>query len=130
MIKKAEDIPPRILVVDDEPQIGKFLYEFLTHQGYEVFCAESGEEALRFVKRVRPHIVLLDVRMLGMTGLQTLPKIVELDPRIGIIMVTALQEEEVGRQSLKLGAADFISKPIDLNYLITSITVKLGTMLD
>ncbi len=130
MFRKTEDIPLRILVVDDEHQIGEFLHEFLTELGYDVFFADNGLDALQLIKRIRPHIVLLDVRMHGMDGLEVLQHIMEIDPKIGVIMVTALQEEDIGRQALNLGAVDYMSKPIDLEYLETSLLIKLSSMLE
>ncbi len=130
MITDPENIKVRILIVDDEPRIGEFLDEFLTDQGYEVFFADNGVDALVLLKRARPHIVLLDVKMSGMNGLEVLQRIKEIDPSTGVIMVTALQEEETGRQALRLGAVDFISKPIDFEYLETSLLVKVSAMVD
>ncbi len=130
MITDPEDIKVRILIVDDEPRIGEFLDEFLTEQGYEVFFADNGVDALALVKHARPHIVLLDVKMSGMNGLEVLQRIKEVDTTTGVIMVTALQEEETGRQALRLGAVDFITKPIDFEYLETSLLVKVSAMLD
>ncbi len=128
MFKEVEAVPPRILIVDDEHQIGEFLSEFLTEKGYDVFYADSGEEAIKAVKYVRPHMTLLDVRMAGMNGLEALKLMQDLDPKMGVIMVTASQEEEIGRESLKLGAVDFITKPIDFEYLKTSLMLKLSAM--
>jgi DNA-binding response OmpR family regulator len=130
MLHTIEETKPRVLIVDDEPQIGEFLSEFLSEKGYEVFYAESGEEGLTYIKRVRPHLVLLDVRMSGMGGLETLRIAKEIDPRIGVIMVTSLHEEEVGREALKLGAVDYITKPIDFDYLETSLMYKLSAMFE
>lgn len=130
MFQSLEEIKPRVLIVDDEPQIGGFLGEFLTEKGYEVFYADSGEEALKFVKRVRPHMTLLDVRMSGMDGIETLRRLIDIDPKLGVIMITALHEEEVGREALKLGAVDFITKPIDFDYLETSLMYKLSAMIE
>ena len=130
MIRNLEGVKPRILVVDDEIQIGEFLNEFLTEKGYEVFYAESGEEAIAFVKRVRPHLTLLDIRMGGMDGLETLKILKEVDPRLGVIMVTAVHEEEVGKEALQLGAVDFMTKPIDFEYLETSLMYKISAMME
>ena len=130
MITDPEIIKVRILIVDDEPRIGEFLDEFLTDQGYEVFFADNGADALVLLKHARPHIVLLDVKMSGMNGLEVLQRIKEIDPSTGVIMVTALQDEETGRQALRLGAVDFISKPIDFEYLETSLLVKVSAMID
>ncbi len=130
MFQNIDEVKPRVLIVDDEPQIGEFLGEFLIEKGYEVFYAESGEEALRFVKRVRPHMTLLDVRMSGMGGIETLRQMIEIDPKLGVIMVTAIHEEEIGREALRLGAVDFITKPIDFDYLETSLMYKLSAMIE
>ena len=125
-----DNIPIRILVVDDEPQIGEFIRDFLNEKGYQAFYVDNGEDALRFVKRARPHIALLDIRMSGMDGLELLRQIHRIDPKLGAIMVTALNEEEIGKRALKLGAVDYIVKPIDIEYLETSLIIKLSSMLE
>jgi len=130
MFNRLEEISPRVLIVDDEPQIGEFLGEYLLEKGWEVFFADNGSDAIHYVKRARPHIVLLDVRMATMSGLEVLKQIKKIDPHVGVIMITALQEENIGREALALGASDFISKPIDFDYLDTSLLVKLSSMLE
>jgi DNA-binding response OmpR family regulator len=119
----------RILVVDDEPDSVELLQEFLTGKGYEVVTASSGEEALRKVKEERPHLMLLDVRMPGMNGLDVLRKVREFDQEVGVIMVTAVNEEDTGRDALKLGAFDYIVKPLNFEYLERSLWYKVTTML-
>ena len=118
----------RILVVDDEPSAVELLTEFLTAKNHTVIGAVNGEEALRKVKEERPHLIFLDVMMPKMSGLEVLKKIREIDKEAGGIMVTAVHEEETGRQALKLGAFDFITKPIDLAYLEKSLWHKLALM--
>jgi two-component system response regulator (stage 0 sporulation protein F) len=120
---------PKVLVVDDEPDAVELLEEFLTAKGYEVTTAFNGEEALRKVKTDRPHLILLDVRMPGMNGLETLRQIRQIDQEVGVIMVTAVNEEETGRQALELGAFDYLVKPLDLQYLERSLWYKITTML-
>jgi len=119
---------PRVLIVDDEPDFVELLREFLTAKGYEVAAAYDGEEALRKVKEDRPHLVLLDVRMPKMNGLEVLRQLREIDHEVGVIMVTAVDEEETGRQALKLGAFDYVIKPLDLKYLERSLWYKITTM--
>ena len=119
----------KVLVVDDEPEAVELLVEFLSSKGYEVLTATSGEEALRRVREDRPHLVLLDIRMPKMSGLEVLKRIREIDPEMGVIMVTAVNEEDVGRQALELGAFDYIVKPLDLKYLERSLWYKVTTML-
>jgi DNA-binding response OmpR family regulator len=124
----VEDVMPRVLVVDDEPDFIELLREFLTAKGYEVIAASNGEEALRKVKEDRPHLILLDVRMPKMNGLEVLKQVREIDHEVGVIMVTAVNEEETGRQALKMGAFDYITKPLDLKYLERSLWYKITTM--
>ncbi|MFI5341413.1 MAG: response regulator [Candidatus Methylomirabilales bacterium] len=119
---------PRILVVDDEPDAVELLQEFLTTKGYAVLTASDGEEALRKVKEERPHAILLDVRMPERNGLEVLKRVREIDHEVGVIMVTAVAEEETGREALRLGAYDYITKPLDFPYLERSLWVKLLTM--
>jgi DNA-binding response OmpR family regulator len=119
---------PRVLVVDDEPDFIELLREFLTAKGYEVIAASNGEEALCKVKEDRPHLILLDVRMPKMNGLEVLKQVREIDHEVGVIMVTAVNEEETGRQALKMGAFDYITKPLDLKYLERSLWYKITTM--
>ncbi len=119
---------PRVLVVDDEPDAVELLQEFLTAKGYEVLAASNGEDALRKVKEDRPHMILLDVRMPKMNGLEVLKQVRQIDHEVGVIMVTAVNEEETGRQALKLGAFDYITKPLDFKYLERSLWYKITTM--
>ncbi len=119
---------PRVLIVDDEPDFVELLREFLSAKGYEVAAAYDGEEALRKVKEDRPHLILLDVRMPKMNGLEVLRQVREIDHEVGVIMVTAVDEEETGRQALKLGAFDYMTKPLDLKYLERSLWYKISTM--
>jgi DNA-binding response OmpR family regulator len=107
----------RVLVVDDEPDFVEFIREFVVQSGYEPLAAFSGPEALRLVKEQRPHIVLLDIRMPGMDGIEVLKAIREIDREVGVVMLTGVKDEETGRRALLLGAFDYLVKPIDLKYL-------------
>ncbi|MBI4536456.1 MAG: response regulator [candidate division NC10 bacterium] len=120
---------PRIMVVDDEPDAVELLQEFLVAKGYEVLTATAGEEALQKVREERPHLILLDVRMPGMNGLEVLRRVRQIDQEVGVIMVTAVNEEETGREALALGAFDYVVKPLDLAYLERSLWYKITTML-
>lgn len=119
----------RILIVDDEHDIGDFLSTFFELKEYETQVAQSGKEALEKLKSFHPHVILLDVRMPEMDGIETLKKIREFDSEVGVIMVTAVHEVNIGREALKLGAADFVTKPIDLDYLETTVMVKLVSLI-
>ncbi|MFH1202064.1 MAG: response regulator [Candidatus Omnitrophota bacterium] len=115
----------KILIVDDEKPICDMLEKFLAKKGYEASSVQSGEQALIKVKEERPHIVLLDIRMPGMGGIEALKRIREIDKEVGIVMITAVKEEKTGNKCLELGAYDYIIKPLDLDYLETVLMAKL-----
>ena len=96
----------RVLVVDDEPDAVELLREFLSANGYEVITAGGGAEPLRRVKEERPHLILLDVAMPKMDGLEVLHQVRESDTGVGVIMVTGVNEEETGWQAMEMGAFD------------------------
>lgn len=115
----------RILVVDDEIEVCRTLKDFLVLKGYEVQTAQSGKEAVERVKEFNPHVVLLDIIMPGMGGIDTLKEIKAIAPKTGIIMVTAVAEEKIAKTLLEQGAFDYILKPFDLEYLESVIMVKI-----
>jgi len=115
----------KILVVDDDPQICSLIKDFLTKKGFTVVVAYSGEEGLEKLKKERPILVLLDVRLPGMDGIMALKRIKEIDPRVGVIMVTGLKDEDTFNEAKKLGAHEYIVKPFDLDYLDTCVLVRL-----
>lgn len=120
----------RILVVDDEVEACNVLNEFLSSKGHEVFTALDGPTALKEVQKVKPHMVLLDMIMPGMGGVDVLKKIKELDPHISVVMVTVVADQEQAKKTLELGAFDYITKPVDLKYLENVVMVKLLDYLD
>jgi len=119
----------RILVVDDEIHVVRLLQKYLTSKGYEVYTATGGLEAIQQVKDRRPHIVLLDIIMPGMGGIDALKEIKKINPKIAIIMVTAVIDEELAKRALQLGADDYVTKPLDLNYIETFVMVKMIQLL-
>lgn len=115
----------KILIVDDEPRIRDVLQQFLAKKGYSPITAGSGEEAIQKAREEKPLVVLLDMRMPGMDGLATMKKLKEINDKIGIIMVTAVQDEDIALETMKTGAFDYIIKPLDLDYLETCLMAKL-----
>ena len=101
----------RILIVDDEEDIRVVLRISLTDLGYEVFTAESGDEALRIIKEVDPPIVLTDIRMPVMDGIELLRKIKHENPETEVIMITGHGDMDLAIKSLKHEATDFITNP-------------------
>ncbi|MBI4640009.1 MAG: sigma-54-dependent Fis family transcriptional regulator, partial [Candidatus Tectomicrobia bacterium] len=105
----------RVLVVDDEFLVRWSLKEDLSNRGYEVMEAETGEEALKKIRRDPPDLTLLDIRLPGMDGLKVLQEIKAFNGEVIIIMMTAFGEVETAVKSMKLGAYDYISKPFNLD---------------
>ena len=115
-----------ILVVDDEAQVREVLTEFLAGEGYTVEGVASGSDALDAVTREPPDLVLLDIHMPGVDGVETLRRIRALDDEIAVIMVTANEDVAVARETLKLGAVDYVAKPFDFMYLERAVTAGLS----
>jgi DNA-binding NtrC family response regulator len=115
----------KLLVVDDETDICDFVETFFKDRGFHVFTALNGEEALSVVKKEKPDMVLLDIKMKGMDGLAALKHIRELDRSIKIIMVTALADQDKMHEAYKLGACDYITKPLTLDYLEQTVLKNL-----
>ncbi|MBW1722273.1 MAG: response regulator [Deltaproteobacteria bacterium] len=103
----------KILLVDDEEGIRKVLGISLRDRGYEVFTAGNGEEALRVFRRENPAIVLTDIKMPGMDGIEVLRQIKAESPETEVIMITGHGDMDLAIQSIKNDAADFITKPIN-----------------
>ncbi|HEY2932275.1 MAG TPA: response regulator [Acidobacteriota bacterium] len=115
----------KILVVDDDTMVIQFLKNFLEKKNYQVVTASNGVEALEKVQQESPHIILMDVYMPQMGGLEALKKIKQINKEIGVIMVTAMEDEKLGSTALNLGAFDYIVKPLDLNRLQNLVWTKL-----
>jgi two-component system, OmpR family, KDP operon response regulator KdpE len=114
----------RILVVDDEPQIRRIMRTSLTGAGYEVDDAKTGEEALDKLRVFRPDLVLLDINMPGMGGLETCKEI-RADPNVAIIMLTVHNTEAAKVEALDAGADDFVTKPFSTPELLARIRAAL-----
>ncbi|MFA6321623.1 MAG: response regulator [Candidatus Omnitrophota bacterium] len=114
----------KILTVDDQMGIDSFFYEFFSVRNYEVFSAMSGREAVEIVKKHKPRIVLLDVKMRGMDGIETLKQIKAIDNEIVVIMVTGEKDDDTINAALTAGANDYITKPLSLEYLEKVVLLK------
>jgi two-component system, NtrC family, response regulator AtoC len=115
----------KILVIDDEHLIRWSLEQSLRKQGNEVQTAASGEEGLRMVREDSPDLVLLDVQLPGIDGIEVLKKIKEFDEEIIVIMLTALGVLETAVKAMRLGAYDYINKPFNLDELAIVIRKAL-----
>src|SRR5437773_83763 len=110
-----------ILVVDDEDGIRQALDRFLTRLGYRVLQAASGAEALDRQAAEQPQLMLSDIRMPNMTGVELVPKALTVDSDLAIIMLTAIDEPRTAIECLRLGAYDYLIKPVDLDELEMSL---------
>ena len=105
----------KIMVVDDEHLIRWSLEQNLMKPGYEVLTAGNGEDALKLVREEQPELVLLDIHMPGISGLEVLEKVKEFDDEIIVIMVTAHGGLETAVNAMRMGAYDYINKPFNLD---------------
>jgi len=121
-------LPIRVLVADDEQTIRDILERFLRGRGCVVEVATDGLETLASLRREQADLLLLDIRMPGLDGLEVLRVIGEEELPVGPIWaISGYASDEEARKALRLGAADFINKPLDLNYLDWSLKLhRLG----
>jgi putative two-component system response regulator len=110
-----------VLVVDDEEGIRQALSRFLTRLGYQVRAAANAAEALELAASSHPQVMLCDIRMPGTSGIELLPKVLAQDPDLAILMLTAIDEPRTAVECLKLGAFDYLIKPVDLDELELSL---------
>ncbi|MGH7581080.1 MAG: HD domain-containing phosphohydrolase [Gemmatimonadales bacterium] len=122
-----------LLVVDDEEAIRSSMRKYLVLQGYEVATAATGEEALAVLGRQKVTGVLLDVNLPGINGVELVPRILEREPNMAILMLTAVNDATSAALCMQRGALDYLIKPIDLNHLgraIQSALQKRHTQLE
>jgi len=115
----------RILVIDDEMDIVRILQRSLVSQGYEVLTAASGEKALEVIEQQRPDLLLLDLGLPGIDGLEVCRKVRAKSNFPPIIVVSVRDTEREKVQALELGADDYISKPFGINEVMARIKVAL-----
>ncbi len=117
---------PSILIVDDEPSILRTLSGLLSDEGFEVRTASNGYEALKFIEAESPDLVLLDIWMPGIDGIETLKEIKKENPFIQVVIITGHGTIETSIKATKLGAFDFIEKPLSIEKVIVAINNALN----
>jgi len=117
---------PTILIVDDEPSILQSLSGLLSDEGFEVTTASNGYEALKIVDAESPDLVLLDIWMQGIDGIETLKEIKKDNPSIQVIIITGHGTIETAIKAIKLGAFDLIEKPLSIDKVIVVINNALN----
>jgi DNA-binding NtrC family response regulator len=116
-----------VLIVDDEPIVRESIRDWLVDAGYQVATAESGEKALEMIKKEDFGIMIVDVRLPGKTGITVLKEVKALKPQIKSIVITAYPSTELAAEAMKLGAVDYLIKPVvpdDLERLIRKILAE------
>lgn len=119
----------KLLIVDDEKGITDSLKDFFQNRGFSVKAANSGEDALEEVKKDRPDIIFLDIRMRGMSGLDVLERVKKADKAIKVIMLTIHEEKEIADKARQLGADEYITKPFRVDYLEEVVIKKVQELL-
>ena len=118
----------KILVLEDEEEIRKVITHCLARRDYDTISTATAKEAVELVKKEHPDIALLDIRLSESSGLEALKQIKEFDKNIKVIMVTVLNDEKTIRQAKSLGADDYVTKPITMEYLNNIILEKIAEL--
>ena len=118
----------RVLVVDDEPKIRAMIAAILETEGLEVISAESGEAALEQMAQSPPHLMIVDMKLGGMSGLEVLRHVRASHPQTGAFLLTGFDDDEVERQAAELGAFGVIHKPLVLSALRQTVKDALSKL--
>jgi len=104
----------KILIVDDQMGVRRLLHEVFKNEGYKTYMAENGREAVEYANEKRPDMVLLDMKLPGMNGLEIFEKLKEIIPDAIFIMMTAYGEMESIQKAMNMGAVCYFLKPFDI----------------
>lgn len=122
----GKNAAPGILIVDDDPGQRSLLHSFLTSQGFHTVVASSGEQALELLRQEDVHLMISDVRMPGISGLETLRRARKDHPQLPILLVTAFADIREATGAMRDGALNYLSKPIDLDELLALVRQATG----
>ena len=110
-----------ILVVDDEESVVELFHRILKKKEYTVLTATNGKDALELADKERPDLVILDLNLPGISGIEVLRRIKKIDENIEVIVITGYGTKETVKTAMRLGAYDYITKPFDINYVSSLI---------
>ena len=116
----------RVLVVEDSDSACDLIRDFLESKGYDVFLSRTGEDALAKVRQLKPDVMLLDIVLPGIDGMEVLRRVRQFNDKIGIIMVTGINDEREAKEALKKGADNYLTKSINFDYLEMCLLVDLA----
>lgn len=115
-----------VLIVDDDSQLRQSFEKLLSEEGYAVRTAPSGEDGLEAVRQKAPDLVVMDVRLPGMNGLETFGAIRGIEPKLPVIIMTAYGTTDTAIKATKMGAFDYILKPFDIPDILRLIKQALN----
>ncbi len=115
----------KILIVDDNPNACTLLRDFLEEINHNVFVSYDEIDALKKIENLKPDIVILDLIMDGIGGMEVLKQVRQVDKKVGIVMISGLTNESICTEALEKGADMYITKPVDYNHLATNILPHL-----
>lgn len=118
-----------LLIVDDESHVRYSLEKYLRSETLNVICAASGKEAIETTRKQRPDVVVLDVRLPDMSGLEVFDRIRRIDPRLPVVIITAHATTEIAIEAMKQGAFEYLPKPVDLHQLREVVGQAVHSML-
>jgi len=116
----------RILIVDDEANMCSIIQDILSDEGYNVMVAENGSEALQVVRKITPDLIITDINMPCMGGLELLREVKNLHTDVQFIIMTAFGELETYLNAMSNGAFDYITKPLNIEMLKIMVAKVLG----
>ncbi len=119
---------PKILLIDDDPVVRSLISNILRKKGYEVILAKEGQEGLEVAKREVPDLVITDYQMPGISGIDVLTQMNEINPKTPVIILTAYGDATLTIKSIQTGAFDFIEKPINPKELLETVKNGLSTL--
>ncbi|MCX5695014.1 MAG: response regulator [Candidatus Omnitrophica bacterium] len=119
----------KLLLVDDEKGLCDILKDFFKIYGLQALIATNGKEAVALVKKQKPQIVILDIQMPDMSGLEVLKEIKQIDSSIKVIMITVMDDEQTKNAARQLGADEFITKPIISDHLEEVVRQKITELI-
>ena len=108
----------KFLIVDDEPDVVDSVSELFTLRNYNVITATSGTQALEMVKKENPNIIILDIRMPDISGIDVLKEVKKSHPKIRVIMLTGVEDESTKNMAIGLGASGYLTKPYSYSELL------------
>jgi CheY-like chemotaxis protein len=125
-LRKKTQPGAQVLVVDDEVVVRRVITDYLEGKGYSVTAVDSGQAALDYLQQNSPGIVLLDIFMPGVNGLEVLRQVKRGQPGVDVLVISGFADAELERKVRALGAIDCLRKPFDFNTLHTLVAQRLG----